>query len=136
MGLGILTVVFLGIITVFMTGHSDISQSGRDTGAAVITQSLAENMRNLRPADLDLLDGITTENPAGCPGALGSRINTVCTEWIAQVAQLPEGRGTLAVTQIPNPTTGILMRRITITVGWSEVGRGGRQVVLTAGRSD
>ncbi len=133
---GVLTVAFLGVITVFLASHSDISQSGRDTTATAVALSLAENMRNQPPVDLSLLDGMTTDNPNFCPGAPGSRINTLCTDWIAQVSQLPEGRGTVAVTQIPNPDTGIMLRRINITLNWTEAGRGGRQLALVVARSE
>jgi len=133
---GVLTVALLGMITVFLASHGDISQGGRDTAATAVALSLAENMRNQPPVDLSLLDGMTTDDSALCPGAPGSRLNTLCTDWIAQVAQLPEGRGTVAVTQTPNPTTGITLRQMTITVAWAEAGRGGRQLTLVAGRSE
>lgn len=135
-GVGVLTVALLGMITVFLASHGDISQGGRDTAATAAALSLAENMRNQPPPDLSLLDGMNTDDPALCPGAPNSRLNTLCTDWITQVAQLPEGRGTVGVTQTPNPTTGITLRQMTITVTWSEAGRGGRQLTLVAGRSD
>jgi len=134
--LGILTIAFLGMITVLMTGHDNVTQSGRDTTAAVAAQSLVENMWNQPPTDLQLLNGIDTTNPALCPGNPGDRINTLCTDWIAQVGQLPEGRGTVAVTATPNPATGITMRQITVTLSWTESSRGGRQLTMIVGRSD
>jgi Tfp pilus assembly protein PilV len=134
--IGVLTAALLGMITVFLASHSDISQGGRDTAATAAALSLAENMRNQPPPDLSLLDGMNTDDPSLCPGAPGSRLNTLCTDWIAQVAQLPEGRGTVAVTQTPNPVTGITLRQMTITVTWNEASRGGRQLTLVAGRSD
>lgn len=133
---GVLTVAFLGMITVLMTGHTDISQSGRDTAAAVAVQSLVENTRNQPATDLPQLDGMTTDNAANCPGAAGSRIQTLCADWIGQVAQLPEGRGTVTVAQIPNPATGIMLRRITITVNWTEASKGARAFTMVVGRSD
>jgi len=133
---GVLTVAFLGMITVLMAGHSDISQSGRDTSAAVAAQSLVENMRNQPATDLQQLDGMTTENATYCPGTTNSRIQTLCTDWIGQVSQLPEGRGTVTVAQIPNPGTGIMLRRITITVNWTEASKGARAFPMVVGRSD
>ncbi len=134
--MGVLTVAFLGVITVFLTGHADISQSGRDTAAAVAAQSLAENMLNQQAPTLDQLNGMTTADPTACPGAPGDRINTVCTDWINQVAPLPQGLGTVTVTQIPNPTTGIMMRQVSINVSWVEAARGTRQFTLVVGRSN
>ncbi len=133
---GVLTVAFLGMITVLMTGHTDISQSGRDTAAAAAAVTLAENMWNQPATDWQLLDGMTTDDPTLCPGGAGTRLNTLCTDWIAEVSQLPQGRGTLSVVPTPNPVTGITMRQATIRVAWTEATRGGRQVTLTVGRSD
>jgi uncharacterized protein (TIGR02598 family) len=133
---GVLTVAFLGLITVLGTGHSDISRSGRDTAAAVAIQSLVENMQNQPPTELQQLDGMTTEDPTYCPGTSGSRVHTLCTDWIGQVTQLPQGRGTITVAQIPNPTTGIMLRRITITVNWTEATKGARSFTMVVGRSD
>ena len=134
--LGILTIAFLGMITVLMTGHDNVTQSGRDTTAAVAAQSLVENMWNQPASDLQLLNGIDTNDSSLCPGNPGDRINGVCVDWIAQVGQLPEGRGTVAVTATPNPSTGIVMRQITITVSWTETSRGGRQLTMILGRSE
>ncbi len=136
MAVGVLTVAFMGLITVLMTGHGDISQSGRDTSAAVAVQSLVENMRNQPATELQQLDGMTTDDPSYCPGTVGSRVQTLCTDWIGQVSQLPEGRGAVTVTQIPNPATGIMLRRITITVNWTEATKGARSFTMVVGRSD
>ncbi len=133
---GVLTVAFLGMITVLLTGHGDISQSGRDTSASAAVQSLAENMRNQPATDWSTLDGMTTDDPNNCPGAQGSRLNTLCVNWINVVTQLPQGRGTVGVVATANPTTGITMRTATITVAWAEAGRGSRQLSLVVGRSD
>ena len=134
--LGILTVAFLGLISVLMTGHTDISESGRDMAAAVAVQSLAENMWNQPAPDWILLNGMTTANPTVCPGAAGSRLNTLCTDWIGQVGLLPQGRGTVAVIATPNPTTGITLWQATITVTWTEATqKGQRNLRLVVGRS-
>lgn len=133
--LGVLLVAFLGIITVFRVGHGDITESGRDTAASVVVQSLVESLQNQPAANLPLLNGIDTADPAFCPGAAGSRVNTLCTDWIAQVARLPQGRGTVTVAQVPNPTTGIILNQITISLSWAEVGRGSRQFTVVTARS-
>ena len=134
LALGILTVAFLGLISVLMTGHTDISQSGRDTAASVAAQSLAENMRNQPATDWQQLNGMTTANAAQCPGSVGTRLNTLCTEWIAQVTLLPRGRGTVAVTATPG--NGSTLWTATITVTWTEATRRGvRQLALVVGRS-
>ena len=134
--MSVLTVAFLGMITVLMAGHTDISQSGRDTAAAVAAQSLVENMRNQPATDMQQLDGMTTDDAANCPGPVGNRIYILCSDWIAQVSQLPEGRGTVTVAQIPNPATGIMLRRITVTVNWTEASKGARTFTMVVGRSD
>lgn len=134
--LGILTVAFMGLITVLLTGHTDISQSGRDTTAAVAVQSLAENMWNQPAPDWILLNGMSTASPTVCPGAAGSRLNTLCTDWTGQVGLLPQGRGTVAVTATPNAVTGITLWVATITVTWTEAAqRGRRTLTLVVGRS-
>lgn len=133
---GILVVAFLGVITVVMTGHTDISQSGRDTVASAAAQSLGENMRNQPSTDWTTLNGMTTGNPSACPGATGTRLNNLCQNFINDVANLPEGLGTVTITQTPNPGTGINFYRATIAVGWTEAGRGARQRTLVVGRSD
>jgi hypothetical protein len=132
---GVLLVAFLGVITVYMVGYGDISEGGKDTIAAMAAQTLAENIRNQPQASLTQLNGIDTTNPGGCPGAAGSRINTLCLNWAAQVSQLPEGRGTVAVNQIPNGTTGVLFFQIIINLTWTEPTRGLRQLTVVAGRS-
>lgn len=135
--MSVVMVGLLGITGIFFSGHFNISQSGRDTAAVVVAQSLAENMRNQPQAELPQLNGMNTDDPANCPGAPGSRVNLLCADWISQVQVLPEGRGTVAVTQTPNPTTGIMLNRITVTVTWTEASRGGqRQLSLVLGRSD
>ncbi len=132
---GVLTVAFLGIITVFLAGYGDISQSGRDTLAAVAAQSLIEDIRNRPQADIPSLGGVDTASPTPCP-LNPPALNTLCTDWVSQVSQLPAGRGTVAVTQTPNPGTGITMYRVAITVSWDEAGRGARQLTVVAGRSN
>lgn len=131
---GVLLVALMGIISVFFVGHRDISESGRDTAAAVAAQSLAETLRNQAQGNLPLLDGLDTANPA-CP-ANPPQMSALCAGWVTQVGQLPEGRGTVAVAQIRNPGTGKILYRIIITLAWNEAGRGGRQFTLVAGRSD
>jgi len=42
----------------------------------------------------------------------------------------------VTVAQIPNPATGIMLRRITITVNWIEASRGARSFTMVVGRSD
>lgn len=135
--IGVLTVSLVGVIGILFTSHSGISRSGRDTVATVIAQSLAENLRNQPQLDLPLLNGITSDEPNLCPGAPGSRLNVLCTEWVDQVNTLPEGRGTVTITQTPNPVTGITLHRITITLNWTEASSLARRTLtLVAGRSD
>ncbi len=136
---GVLMVAFLGVITVYLVGYGDISESGRDTAAAVLAQSLVEGMRNQPAALLTGLDGVDTANATPCP-ANPPRINALCTNWVAQVQGtppfplvLPGGQGRIAVAAIPNAIT---LNRITITLTWTEPGRGGRQLTVVAGRSD
>ncbi len=138
--IGVLSVAFLGIITVFMVGQADISQSGRDTLAAAAAQSLAENLRNQPQDDLPQYHGMTTDDKTLCPGNAGppqDKVNKLCTDWVDQVTQaLPQGRGTVSVVLTTNPTTNITLYQITINVSWTEAAGGTtRTLTVIAGRS-
>lgn len=130
---GVLLVAFMGVITVYLVGYGDISEGGKDTIAAMAAQTLAENIRNQPQNNLQQLDGIDSTNPGGCPGTAGSRINTLCLNWAAQVAQLPEGRGRVTVTRTLNGNVSFFQVNINLT--WTEPTRGLRQLTVVAGRS-
>jgi len=133
---GVLLVSFLGVITVYLVGYGDISEGGKDTIAAMAAQTLAENIRNQPQATILQLNGMDSGNPGGCPGATGSRINTLCLNWATQVAQLPEGRGTVAVTETINPNDpNVKFYQVIINLAWTEPTRGLRQLTVVAGRS-
>jgi hypothetical protein len=137
---GVLLVAFLGVITVYMVGYSDIKEGGTDTAAAIAAQTLVERLRNLPsgpalPAILLGVNGMDTANTAACPGAPASRINNLCLAWAAQVNQLPQGQGVVTVLRVPNPSQPDFFR-ITITVAWTEPTRGRRLLSVVAGRSN
>lgn len=132
----VLMVGLLGTSAVFIAGHREIGESGRDTAAAVVAQSLAENLRNQSVLELPFLNGLDTADPSTCPDIVGSGVRKLCADWIAQVSTLPEGRGTVVISPMPNPATGITLHRITISLSWAEPGRGTRNLTLTAGRTD
>ncbi len=138
--IGVLSVAFLGIITVILVGQADISQSGHDTLAAAAAQSLAENLRNQPQDDLPQYNGMATADKTQCPGNAGpppDKVNKLCTDWIDQFTQtFPQGSGTVSVVLTANPTTNITLYQITITVSWAEVVAGStRRLTVVMGRS-
>ncbi len=131
---GVVLVAFLGVITVYLVGYGDITEGGLDTAGAVAAQSLVERIRNQPFANMPLLNGMDTSNTGACPGVTGSPINTLCLNWAAQVAQLPQGQGTVTVVPVVGPSG--VTQQIRINVSWVEAARGGRrQLTVVAGRT-
>ena len=142
---GVLLVAFLGVITVYLVGHRDITEGGNDTLAATAAQSLVERLRNLPsgpalPPILLGMNGVDTQNPATCPPdppppTPPQGLNAWCTNWAAEVTQqLPDGRALVAVVQNISPA-GFSFSQLTIIMFWTDPGRGRRQLTLVAGRS-
>ncbi len=149
----VLLVAFLGLVTVFYGGFSNVAEAGKATVAVAAAESMIELIKTQNtigvPAQFPLdFNGVTTANGgAACPGP-AQRLAR-CLDWVnVQVLNnpnLPGGAGNVTVTCVqngtppcPGPPTplGIRFYTVTVTVSWVEAGRGGKSVRLVSGISD
>lgn len=132
----VLVVGFLGLVTLVYGGYSNVEEAGASSAAVATAESMVEFLRTQPAAVIPQMDRVTTADPTSCPGGAGSAINTACQAWLTRVGTLRQGRGTVAVATGPNAITNIPFHTVTVTIGWTEVGLGGRTVTVVTGITD
>ena len=132
----VLVVGFLGLVTLVFGGFSNVEEAGSSSAAVAGAESMIEFLRTQPASVIPQMDRVTSADPESCPGGDGSALKTACQAWLARVAALREGRGTVSVVTAPNASTGIPFHTLTVTITWTEVGLGGRSVTVVSGITD
>jgi Tfp pilus assembly protein PilV len=126
----ILVVALLGIASVLPTADMTTHQSGQTTKAISLAQEMVEAIKNDPYNDLNLYSGVNTNDittfPADNPPTfLG---NTRLTKWKNDInlilltgAGITNGFGTITVSTVTsNPGGAPILRKVTVTVNWTE----------------
>ena len=127
----VLLVAFLGLMSTFGGGFSNVAEAGKGTAAVAAAESMLELIK-MQPAGTGpQFNGVTTANPASCPPPPQQ---APCQAWIAQVTTppngLPNGSGRVVVQTTPGPRA---FYTVTVNVSWVEAGRGRKTVTLVTG---
>jgi prepilin-type N-terminal cleavage/methylation domain-containing protein len=137
----IMVVALLGIASVFPSADMNLHQSGQISKAVSLAQQMIETIKNDPFTDLPAYQGVDTRNTAthpvddpnppipGNPGNFmgGSNIAKWATDinlYLATGAGITNGFGTIAVSDVAtNPSGAAILRRITVTVSWTDRGQ-------------
>jgi len=137
----IMIVALLGIAAVLPTADMTIHQSGQMTKAISLAQEMIEAVRNDSANDPELYDGVNTTNSSTFPPDVGTTFfgTTTLNKWkndinlvLAPGAGITNGVGTIDVSIVTSNTAGAtILRKVTVTVSWTERGRNS-SVVLSS----
>lgn len=129
----IMIVALLGIAAVLPTADMTIHQSGQTTKAISLAQEMIEAIRNDPTNDPELYDGVNTTNSATFPPDVAPTFlgTTILNKWrddigmvLATGSGITNGHGTIAVVTVTTNTAGAtILRKVTVTVNWTERGR-------------
>jgi prepilin-type N-terminal cleavage/methylation domain-containing protein len=137
----ILLVALLGIAAVMPTADMNLHLAGQISKAASLAQEMIEMTKNDPFSQLSLYHGVDTRNPATfpldapnppIPGDAGnfmggSNINKWTNDiavYLATGAGITGGYGTISVSTVATDATGNpILRKISVTVNWTDGGR-------------
>jgi prepilin-type N-terminal cleavage/methylation domain-containing protein len=136
----IMVVALLGIASVLPSADMNIHQAGQISKAVSLAQQLIETLKNDPFSSLPSYQGVDTRNTAtypvddpttpipGNPGNFMGASNI--TKWtndinlyLATGAGVTNGYGTIAVSDVASgPTGNAILRKVRVTVSWTERG--------------
>jgi len=145
---GILVAALVGIAAVLPTADMTLHQAGQISKAASLAQEMIEMIKNDPFTELTGYNGVDTRNTATFPVDApsppiphdagnflgGSNV----AKWVNDInlylligAGITNGYGTITVNDVASGPGGAVLRKVTVTVNWTEGGRPYRVTLAT-----